>query len=249
MENLNWDAASQFGDLRSVLDPHDATGLKNLLIDRMHWNAIKKHMPKSKKILDFGCGIGRFGERLDSYGLRYTGIDNSLGMIRAAREFTRNDKLNFVHFDGMRIPFHDSSFDVVLSSEVFTFILKSPSSKDILSEIRRVLVPGGRLIMLEQASVSGRKSESAQHIVTENDYVNALSGDFKINDQYKVRSPDFSKLACRLIDSKKIPASLFPWIVKPLARYESKLVNKAPEDYFKTTSYYDFLLDAVLSGK
>ena len=98
--------------------------------------------------------------------------------------------------------------------------------------------------MIEQASISGRKSESASEILTENDYVQALSALFQVKNLYKVRSPDFSKITCRIIESPKVPLSVFRCIAGILANYEAGLVAKATEAYFKTTSYYDFLIEA-----
>ncbi|MBL8014462.1 MAG: hypothetical protein JNN05_11505, partial [Candidatus Omnitrophica bacterium] len=129
-------------------------------------------------------------------------------------------------------------------SEVLTYILKKPEGQIALSEIHRVLTPNGRWIMIEQASVSGRKSESATEVLVINDYVNALSKFFKIERMYKVRSPDFSTTTCKFIESPKVSFSSFKWLTPCLAQYETWLVNKAPESYFKKTSYYEFLIEA-----
>ena len=245
-ESINWDHVSRLDKLQSVIDSHDGKGSKNLLIDRIHWNAIRKHLSGSKNLLDFGCGIGRFARRIHSRGITYTGIDNSLGMIRKAGSLRENRGLNFKHFDGVRIPFPENHFDTILITEVLIYILRSPVGSVALSEIYRVLAPRGRLVLLEQASISGRKSESASAILTEDDYTTALSKFFKINSLYKVRSPDFSHWTCRILESPKVSLSLFSRIVGPVAYHESALVKKATDDYFKTTSYYDFLIDATV---
>ena len=241
-ESIDWDALSKLENLRPVIDPHDAKGSKNYLIDLIHWNVLRTHLLGSKNVLDFGCGIGRFAKRINALGINYIGIDPSLGMIQKAIDF--NGSKYFKHFDGFKIPFSSEAFDTVIVSEVLIYILKTPAGSLALSEIHRVLKSEGCLLMIEQASISGRKSESASDILTENDYVQALSAFFEVKNSYKVRSPDFSAMACRIIESPKVPLSVFRYIAGILANYEAGLVAKAPEAYFKTTSYYDFLIQA-----
>jgi SAM-dependent methyltransferase len=242
MEN-NWDQLSEFDGLRPVLDPHDARGLKNLLIDTIQWNALKPYLKGKTKMLDIGCGIGRFTRRIETLGIDYTGIDSSLPMIRKAQELHKGN----THFQVFRekIPCPDSIFDVVLSCGVLTYILKTAVGLRMLEEIVRVLKPGGELILIEEASISERKSESAVEIMRENDYLNALKKNFEIHRIAKVRSPDFSCLGCKLIDSPKINLNLFHLLVGPLAHYEAYLVTRATDDYFRTTSYYDVLIHAT----
>ena len=244
MKPLNWDELSRLGNLQAVIDPHDSKGAKNYLIDRIQWNSFRKHLNHSKNVLDFGCGIGRYAQRIAALGIAYTGIDSSVGMINKAKELHGSDGFVFKHFDGINIPFDSSSFDTVILSEVLTYFLKTPTANQTLSEINRVLSAQGRLILIEQASISGRKSESASEILTENDYVQALSAYFKVNQLYKVRSPDFSKLTCKILESPKVPLPLFRLISGQIAKHESALVAKADDNYFQKTSYYEFMIDA-----
>jgi len=244
----NWDSLSQLNNLRSVIDPHDERGFKNLLIDQIQWNALKKQLIHSEQLLDFGCGIGRFARRIKALGISYTGIDTSMAMIRRARQ-TNSDAVTFEHFDGSTISRKDSSFDTVMFCGVLTYNLKTDEGKRALSEAHRVLTPQGRLIILEEASISGRKSESAGDVLTEQDYSKAVSELFDIRHTARVRSPDFSKLTCRILDSSKMSMTLFKVLLRPLAGLETKIVERATDAYFKTTSYYDFVLEAVVRKK
>ena len=49
-ESIDWDALSKLENLRPVIDPHDAKGSKNYLIDLIHWNALRKHLLGSKNV-------------------------------------------------------------------------------------------------------------------------------------------------------------------------------------------------------
>src|SRR6185295_4586787 len=100
--------------------------------------------------------------------------------IRAARECNASSRLKFQHFDGVRIPFPDASCDTVVISRVLIHILKTTEWPTIFGEIRRVLIPGGHLIVLEEASLSGRKSGQARWVLTEDDFTTEISKHFDI---------------------------------------------------------------------
>ena len=82
-----------------------------------------------KRVLDLGCGLGPYRERIESRGAEWIGLDVS-GPGPA------------VVGDGMRLPFGDDSFDGVLCAAVLEHIPDPPS---FVSELGRVLKPGGVL--------------------------------------------------------------------------------------------------------
>lgn len=64
-----------------------------------------------KRILDMGCGYGKFFERWQSEGAGLAvGLDFSKKMLKLAAE--RNGGAAFVLGDGFKLPFKDKSFDV-----------------------------------------------------------------------------------------------------------------------------------------
>ncbi len=243
--SVNWEELSRLGKLRAVIDPNDKMGLKNMLIDRVHWNSLRRHLKGSANLLDFGCGSGRFARRIHAKGIHYIGIDNSNGMIRAARDWNSNAPVTFQHFDGHKIPFSDATFDTVIVGRVFIHLLKTPQFPQILDEIRRVLKPKGRLILLEEASLSNRKSGQAKWSLTEEDFTSKLSEHFTIESVEKVRSSEFSKLSRRLTEYGELPYIWFRLILGPLSWFESYRVAKFTNAYFAQVTYYDFLIHAV----
>jgi ubiquinone/menaquinone biosynthesis C-methylase UbiE len=103
----------------------------------------------ARRILDFGAGIGGsvpyFSRLLPD--ARVTCLDVSEKSLELGR--TRFAGLaEFQGFDGRRIPFPDSSFDVCFAACVFHHIPES-EHVGILKEFRRVLAPGGLVFVFE----------------------------------------------------------------------------------------------------
>ncbi len=101
---------------------------------------IQKELKDCDKILDVGCGIGIFEERLS--GLDITGLDISEEMITEAGK--RSDK-KFVVGDAENLEFDDASFDGVLYVAALEFIA---DYKKAVRESWRVTKPGGKLLAL-----------------------------------------------------------------------------------------------------
>ena len=96
-------------------------------------------------VLDAGCGTGAVLGLLaqsNSDG-RYTGIDLSEKMIAVAQK-KRLSNVSFVQGDCERLPFSPASFDAVLCSQSFHHY---PNPNDFFSSVKKVLRPGGRLIL------------------------------------------------------------------------------------------------------
>jgi SAM-dependent methyltransferase len=96
------------------------------------------------RILDLGCGTGivarRLRERLGG-GARISGVDASADMLAKARALA--PELEWREANAMQLPFPDGSFELVVSQQMLQFV---PDRARALAEIRRVLVPGGRLV-------------------------------------------------------------------------------------------------------
>lgn len=129
----------------------DAHYLSLYTTEKDHWwyrvrrslvhNLIKKHFPAGRpKILDLGCGTGILMTELERYA-DVTGVDFSEQAVNFSRERgLRNVSLG----DATKISFAGESFDIVLALDVLEHI--KDDSKAI-SEIRRVLKPGGKTII------------------------------------------------------------------------------------------------------
>jgi len=117
---------------------------------------------KGEAVLDIGCGAGIdtivAAMMVGPAGI-VAGIDMVPEMLARARENLRMTDLKNVIFEeayGEKLPFADGGFDVVISNGVFNLI---PDKAKALSEVVRVLKPGGRLMMADQILVGELPSE------------------------------------------------------------------------------------------
>lgn len=102
---------------------------------------------KGEKALDAGCGTGNYSIELSKKGAITTGFDSSPDMLALAVAKARKEGLaiNFIQADALSISaLPDNSFDIVLSVGMLCFVKEREGA---LVELRRVLKPGGRLVV------------------------------------------------------------------------------------------------------
>jgi glycosyltransferase involved in cell wall biosynthesis/ubiquinone/menaquinone biosynthesis C-methylase UbiE len=104
-------------------------------------------------VLEIGGGIGTDSSRFARHGARVTDLDLSAGHLELAKENFAKRQLEgrFVHHDAERLPFDDAAFDLVYSNGV---LHHTPNTRRVVDEIRRVLRPGGRTIVMMYAEYS-----------------------------------------------------------------------------------------------
>lgn len=97
-------------------------------------------------VIDVGCGSGRLAKPLSAY-LKgaYLGIDIVSELVRYARGLVARADWRFEMAEGLRIPEEDNRADVVCFFSVLTHLLHEQSYV-YLTEARRVLKPGGRIV-------------------------------------------------------------------------------------------------------
>jgi SAM-dependent methyltransferase len=97
-----------------------------------------------RRILDVGCGSGPLFAALRDRGAMVTGFDKSAGMVELARRRLGDDADLQVADLGSPLPFPDGRFDDVIASLVLHYL---EDWGPALAELRRVLKPGGRLLV------------------------------------------------------------------------------------------------------
>ncbi len=124
--------------------------------DELVWLEERLKKLRPGRILDLGCGNGAFLDKLSPNFEAGVGVDLSAEMLKQAQKRAdRNQKLKFVKISGPEIPFADNSFDLVISTLAFRYLDWDP----ILSEILRVLKPGGRFLVLDMVTAPVQTKE------------------------------------------------------------------------------------------
>jgi len=108
------------------------------------FNIFKEYVKDGDKILDVGCGNGRLLELFKDKDINYTGVDASEKLVDLARKKYPDN--NFMVADNLNLPFPDDNFDKVFSVAVLHTIPSEELRKKAISELKRVLKPGGLLI-------------------------------------------------------------------------------------------------------
>jgi SAM-dependent methyltransferase len=110
---------------------------------------------KGEQVLDVGCGAGVdaiIASMMTGPTGRVVGIDivpEMIGKAETNLKLTDQDNVAFQKISGEDLPFPETTFDVVVSNGVINLI---PDKERALTEIFRVLKPGGRLSVADQAA-------------------------------------------------------------------------------------------------
>ena len=102
------------------------------------------------RVLDYGCGPGFVAEGMagivGATG-RIFGVDlNARFVENASRRNSESEIVSFHQVDGNRIPLADACVDRLLCKNVLEYV---PDVQATLAEFRRVLEPGGRLLLID----------------------------------------------------------------------------------------------------
>ena len=115
---------------------HPQRDFKRWVIESVEWRG-------DERVLDVGAGAGEYASLVQEHapdGI-YVAGDLSLGMLRQARNAGHPG--DCVNLDAQNLPFDDGLFDYVLANHMLYHV---PDIDQALSEIRRVLKPGGCLV-------------------------------------------------------------------------------------------------------
>ncbi len=156
-----------------------------------------------RKVLDYGCGTGRWVKFFRGYGLEYAGVDLSTEMVRIASErFPETDFQALVADD---IPFAPLSFDLVCSIAVIHHNFYQ-QQQSILLRLNRVLRPGGFLVLFE--SVGPLEPEGALEFPRPQHDWNASLAELGMKPLWSRQTRYFATqdIMGRLVGEKRLPA-------------------------------------------
>ncbi|HSG53547.1 MAG TPA: malonyl-ACP O-methyltransferase BioC [Rheinheimera sp.] len=157
-------------------------------------NALQ-HVPADNagRLLDLGCGPGWIHPRLSQLCQQFIALDLSAGMLAKAAE--QNLAAQYVLANADAIPLADNSLDKIFSSLMLQWC---PKPVQVFSELRRLLKPGGKLVIttLVQGTLHELKQafsclDDAQHVndfLLADDVIAAAKQVSDINWQFECRS-------------------------------------------------------------
>lgn len=97
---------------------------------------------QGKRVLDVGCGMGRFAEVCARSGAQVIAVDLSSAVEPAAENLREFPNCRVVQADIFDLPFREESFDVIYSIGV---LHHTPDTKEAFLRLPRLLAPGGQL--------------------------------------------------------------------------------------------------------
>lgn len=106
---------------------------------------LAKPFCKGARVLDAACGEGYGSYLMKTWGARSVdGIDIDQSSVDEARKLFKDDGLKYTQGSVEKLPYEDHTFDLVVSLETMEHI-DDPDA--FLAEVRRVLKPGGTVIL------------------------------------------------------------------------------------------------------
>jgi len=121
------------------------------------WALTHLRVDRYAKVLDVGCGGGRTIEKLAAMATSVYGIDYAAGSVAAScahnKRLIEEGRVHVERASVSRLPFTDDFFDLVTAVETQYYW---PDLLNDMREIRRVLRPGGDLMVVAESYKGGR---------------------------------------------------------------------------------------------
>lgn len=141
---------------------------------------------KGKRILDFGCGTGKFSRFLRDHGAKVVGVDLSKKMIEEAiKQDSRGIEYHKINSAG-KMSFSQESFDAAVVNFVFCTYSSKAKIVRALKEIRKLLKKDGLVVLLNP---NGDKSNGREFISFKFNLTKNLKSGKKVNIILKSEKP------------------------------------------------------------
>lgn len=100
-------------------------------------------------VLDAGCGTGKFLEILEKNSNKYIGVDLSFDQLVKAKGKSCKENSIFINANLQDIMLGDNTVDLIVSPWVLGTVTDLEERNKCLNELKRVLKPGGEIILIE----------------------------------------------------------------------------------------------------
>ncbi len=140
-----FDRAAPFYDQTRALPDHVRAAVARLATDLLD---------KRSRLIEIGIGTGRIARLLHEHGARITGVDLSWAMMARLRESGADIAL--AQADAHHLPFADQRFEAAILVHVLHLV---GDWQQVLSEVRRVLRPDGRMLIGSTQPVNASAAE------------------------------------------------------------------------------------------
>lgn len=209
----------------------------NMYLDNWMYKQVQKLLENDRRIniLDIGCGYGRISKKIinDYPKARIRGLDISKNFVKIYNS-NLNPKAKAYKGFAEKLPFKDSSFDIVLIVTTLMYVISKQKQKKVISEISRVLKRGGKVLLIEPTWVSSiylilgkllrfvgkKRSNEINSTIFSNKKIQTL---FLNNNIYRVNTsgiPIFSLLLPLLYLLSKINIKLLKYTLVLISRID-----------------------------
>jgi len=119
-------------------------------IQNRYLKRIISQITKDDKVLDVGCGTGRFSKRFSEKSGSVNGIDIVKENINLCKQLSLSDRnIDYQVMDVRKLKFSDSNFDWIFSITCLEHLTQEKELRLAIKELFRVLKTGGKLILIE----------------------------------------------------------------------------------------------------
>jgi SAM-dependent methyltransferase len=114
------------------------------------------------RALDVGCGLGTEARHLAAAGWQVTGVD--LSQVALDRAAAGGNGAAFIRADVRQLPFHQDCFDAALDRGCFHYLAPRDRQR-YADELRRVLRPGGSLLLRASLRAAGVRNDIDEGVI------------------------------------------------------------------------------------